>query len=175
MLIGEYHGDMPDWRRTAVTRKGDLFGIELEVEHPTHRQQVADALDDFDGGDHPLPAVERDGSLNPERGLEVICPPLPLSDILDDDGYIARLMRLLRESGVELEQRHGCGMHVNINVVDWTPQEKLLVQWCLNAFSQQGTHVGRRGATTEVARRMVHTFGNYIPRFKYSVDHLPGR
>jgi hypothetical protein len=167
MLIGEYHGTVPDWRRTNISRPGELFGIELEVEHVEHRQAIADALDELDV--YPAPIVERDGSLDPHRGLEVICPPLSFANIKDDDGYVARLMRLLREAGVPMNQRAGCGMHVNVNVVDWTPQEKLLVQWCLNAFAGTGRHVGRRDATTP-GRVDGDTFGNFVPIFQYTTQ-----
>jgi hypothetical protein len=160
--IGQYHGNVPDWRRTTQTRQGELYGIELEVEHHADRQAVADALDAFDPGEHPVPAVERDGSLDPVRGVEIICPPLPKRELADEAGYIGRMMRLLRESGVEPNQRTGCGMHVNINVVDWTPQEKLLVQWCLNAFSATARAVGNRGPSQPDAP----TFGLFMPVFK---------
>lgn len=172
-LIGQYHGEMPDWRVTGLTKTGELFGIELEVEHVADRQVAADAVDAVDYGGHPPPVVERDGSLSETLGVEIVCPPLPIANVMDEDGYIARLMRKLRESGVPSKQRESVGMHVNVNVVDWTPQEKLLVQWCLNAFYAGASHVGRRGNGG---------FGSFIPTCRYArevdgslrMDTFPG-
>jgi hypothetical protein len=158
-LIGEYHGNVPDWRATTNTKAGDLFGIELEVEHSLDRQIAADAVDDIDYEGHPAPITERDGSLHRLLGVEIICPPLPMDNVMNEDGYIARLMRRLREVGVPDDQRQTCGMHINVNVVDWTPQEKLLVQWCLNAFNVVATHIGRRGGGG--------TFGSFLPVYQY--------
>jgi hypothetical protein len=166
MQIDQYHGTMPDWRRTTTTRAGLLFGVELEVEHPVNRQEAANALDNFEGGNYPLPAVERDGSLDPRRGVEIICPPLPMEEVRAENGYIARLMGRLRASGVTPDQRAGCGMHVNVNVVDWAPQEKVLVQWCLNAFTNVVRLVGRRRETEGDDR----TFGAMNRVFFYHLD-----
>lgn len=167
MEVSQYHSQRHDWRNTASTKVGELYGIELEVEHPIDRQDAADSLDDFITEGHPPPVVERDGSLDPQRGLEVICPPLTRAGVLSPDGYIARIMHRLRDSGVDAAQGAHCGMHVNVNVVDWTPQEKLLVQWCLNAFKIIVSTTGRRGPTVH---GVGSTFGEFRPVLEYKLD-----
>lgn len=161
MLIDRtYHGQQPDWRNSHHSKKGELFGIELEVEHPHDRQALADALDDFDPGSHPIPIAERDGSLNQHLGVEIICPPVPLADVTKGNGYMARLMKLLASAGARPEQPVGYGMHVNINIVDWDPKEKLVVQYLLNRFEVFGTVIGRRSGGQR-------TFGSYIPTLTF--------
>lgn len=157
-----YHGQRPDWRSTGVTRKGALFGVELEVYHPRSREVAADSLDNLKLGKYPAPVAERDGSIDRHRGVEIICPPLPRQEVVDDDGYIARLMQALRDAGTEPDPLAGYGLHINVNVVDWDVKHKLLVQFLLNKFARFGTAVGRR----------LNGFGQYLPTFHY--NRTPG-
>jgi hypothetical protein len=159
MLIDDnYHGQQPDWRDTKTTRKGELFGIELEVIHPKNRSHTADALDDLDIGKYPAPIAERDGSLDRVKGVEIICPPLPRKETVEEGGYMDRLLSLLREAGVPDEQPGGYGMHVNVNVAEWEPKTKVLVQYLLNKFYSLGAVIGRRQTG----------FGSFMPRFRYT-------
>lgn len=156
MRINQYHREQPNWRAGEVPKSGQLIGIELEVYNPNGRQESADALDNFDPGEYPSPIAERDGSLSETHGVEIICPPLPIKDILEPDGgYIGRLMKRLIDSGVTPEGKGGYGMHVNINLEGWSAKEKVLVQYLLNYFDLFGAHLGRR--TTG--------FGSYDPYY----------
>lgn len=152
-----YHGQQPSWRDTKVTRKGELFGVELEVFHPRGRANAADALDLLNPRKYPRPLAERDGSLDRARGVEIICPPLPRKEVTEEAGYMSELLGHLRDAGVPAEQPEGYGMHINVNVVDWEPKHKVLVQYLLNKFSRTAPVIGRRTAG----------FGSFIPRFRY--------
>lgn len=155
-----YHGNMPEWRRTDAAKKGNLLGIELEVHHPRGREVSADALDNFVPGDRtPMPIAERDGSLDEHLGVEIICPPLTVEQATTNGGYINRLMDTLRTAGTSPEPPNGYGMHVNVNIAEWSFAEKVGVQYLINSFKTLGEHLGRRpeGRTT---------FGGYIPVYR---------
>lgn len=161
-----YHGAMPDWRRTDAAKKGDLLGIELEVHNRHGRERSADALDEFvPGGRLPMPIAERDGSLDRRLGVEIICPPLSVDQATQDNGYIHRLMTLLQKAGTSPEPPNGYGMHVNINIADWSLAEKVSVQYLINSFKTLGEHIGRRPEGG-------NTFGGYIP--VYRLGRQPG-
>lgn len=165
MLIDErYHGAMPDWRRTETAKRGDLLGIELEVHNPNGREASADALDTFiPGNEIPMPIAERDGSIDPALGVEIICPPVTIEQATQDNGYIHRLMQVLRNARTTAEPPNGYGMHVNVNIADWPLAEKLAVQYMLNSFKTLGEQIGRRPE----GRR---TFGGYIPVYRMTRD-----
>lgn len=157
-----YHGEMPAWRRTDAAKTGNLLGIELEVHNRRGRNVAADALDEFDPGrDTPMPIAERDGSIDARLGVEIICPPISVEQATTDGGYIARLMDRLRQAGTSAEPPNGYGMHVNVNIADWTLAEKICVQYLLNSFKTLGEHIGRRPEGRA-------TFGGYIPVYRLS-------
>jgi hypothetical protein len=161
--IGQYHHSETTWRNTATARKGVLIGVELEVHNRDGRQLAADALDEVDFGEYPAPVAERDGSLDEELGVEIILPPLPLQEVQLPDGYVVKVMKALKNSGCTDSDRgklDGYGMHVNINLADWEPKEKLLVQHLLNLFDGYGEQVGRR--------RGGH--GGYHPKMFYYLE-----
>lgn len=157
-----YHGNVPNWRDTRTIKAGNLIGVELEVFNDDGREATADALDDFDPGENPMPIAERDGSLCPRRGVELILPPIEYSEAVAEGGYIDRLMRTLRNAGVPEDQPEGYGLHININVRGWAPKTKLLVQYLLNAWVEPAVTLGNRRAG----------FGTFIPTFSYR--RLPG-
>jgi hypothetical protein len=146
MRIGGWHSNEPTWRDTSYEKTGTLIGIELEVHNAKGRQRAADCLDTVNFGKYPVPIAERDGSLDEELGVEIILPPLPLKEIEAKDGYVARLMDALKESGCTKNSTkvNGYGMHININMDGWSDKEKLLVQYLINLFAEFGTKVGRR-------------------------------
>lgn len=157
MDITAYHRNTPDWRKTTATKKGQLVGIELEVFHGKGKQYAANSIDDFDPGDFALPLAEDDSSLCRERGVEIICPPLPLNEVKGEAGYIARLLQNLADAGTEENPTVGYGMHININLDGWTPEEKLATQYVLNKFETFGKRVGRRATG----------FGRYWKSFRF--------
>lgn len=160
--VKRYHADLPDWRKTTSAKKGQLIGIELEVNHKKGKHLAADALDSFEPGKHPAPLTENDSSLDTEQGVEIICPPLPLAEVVDDEGYIHRLMKNQAEAGTDKDPTVNYGMHININMDGWGPEEKLLVQYLCNRFYTTGTTLGRR----------TQGFGRYTPTFK--LVRMPG-
>lgn len=143
MRVGGYHEYREPWREPRLL-EGELYGLELELRHPTNRQVLADALDGFPRGRSPAPIAERDGSLDELRGVEIICPPLPLAQVTTEQGYIGRLMRTMKEAGAEEEVPATYGLHINVNLHGWGREERLLTQYLLNLFDEEGTKVGRR-------------------------------
>jgi hypothetical protein len=146
MEIQEYHSGGDGWRNPAVQKFGQLFGLELEVEHPRDRQIVADALDTFDPGEHPGPVAERDGSIDRHRGVEVILPPLPLAEVVGEGTYVARLLDTMRRAGTLAVPGLNYGLHVNINLDGWSAIEKKLVPHLICSFTEVGIEIGRRGS-----------------------------
>ena len=159
MDVHGYHHSVPDWRRPQHPKAGQLIGVELEVYHYEGSEYAAEALDSVDYGPYPAPFAEEDSSLDEDRGVEIICPPLPLEEAVSSTGYIARVMRALDETGTNRgDELGGYGMHVNINLEGWSGKEKLLVQYLINAFSGFGERVGRRDGEGA---------GGYVPTFRY--------
>lgn len=155
--VKRYHTDQPDWRRTTHRKTGDLIGVELEVYHEYGKQEAADALDNFGyGAEYPRPLAEDDSSLDGDYGVEIICPPLPVDEVVKKDGYICTLMSVLEQAGTRKEPGEGYGMHVNVNMHDWSDEEKLAVQYLLNRFYNIGVLLGKRSTG----------FGEYTSIFK---------
>lgn len=153
--ITRYHANTPDWRRTDHPKSGILIGIELEVFHPDGKQYAANVLDEFDPGEFALPLAENDSSLCSSRGVELICPPMPIDEAVSPDGYVGRLMDSLKKVGTKPDPSVGYGLHININVADWSEEEKQAVQYLLNRFSGFGLVIGGRATG----------FGSYHPVF----------
>ena len=160
--VRRYHSDVPDWRKTTVSKKGQVVGIELEVNNPKGKQLSADALDKFKPGKNPHPLAEDDSSLNNVTGVEIICPPLTLDEASTEGGYMHRLMEELKAAGTDVDPTDNYGMHINVNMEGWSAEEKLCVQYLCNRFANSGSTLGRRATG----------FGAYIPVFKFV--RMPG-
>jgi hypothetical protein len=155
--VKRYHSDVPDWRKTRVTKSGDLIGVELEVHNNSGKEVTADSLDTFKPNKkYPAPIAENDSSLDPDNGVEIICPPLPIEEATSSTGYIGILMETLRKAGVVANPTTNYGMHINVNMAGWSSEEKLAVQYLCNRFAKTGKLFGRRATG----------FGSYIPVFK---------
>lgn len=146
MQIGEYHEQRPEWR-TGLRLSGEWVGLELEVMCLDGRRAAANALDSVDFGAFPPPIAERDGSLSSEYGVEIVCPPLPLEEVLRDDGYIARMMQQLQLANVD-EGTNGYGMHINFNVADWGDTVAETVTYLLSCDRQATEAAGGRLLTS---------------------------
>lgn len=158
MQVQGRHTSMPSWRAHGVRKKGDLVGVELEVFHAEGNSVAADSLDKVDFGKYPRPIAEIDGSLCRVRGVELVLPPLPTQEVISDNGYLAKMITALKGAGVTNGERPsgtGYGLHLNFNVADWTPNERAVVQYALNAMNRVGRNVARRDSG----------FGNWAPRF----------
>lgn len=163
MRIGRYHQQQPDWRVTSSP--DELIGLEIETYNPEGKQATAAGLDGFDPGPHPLPIAEEDGSLSEEHGLEVVTPPIPLQEAESEDGYFAKLISTLKDTGCESSPEEVYGLHINVNVVSWSNVERMCVLYMLNRFQKFGEHVGKRrqaGAYT------------YSPRLRFQYSETRG-
>lgn len=163
MRIGRYHQQQPDWRVTSSP--DELIGLEIETYNPAGRQTTAAGLDGFDPGHHPLPIAEEDGSLSMEHGLEVVTPPIPLQEAESEDGYFAKLISTLKDTGCESTPDEAYGLHINVNVASWSDVERMCVLYMLNRFQKFGEHVGKRqqaGAYT------------YSPRLRFQYSETRG-
>jgi Putative amidoligase enzyme len=141
MRIGHYHSTQASWRQAVL--RGDWVGVELEVRNEQGNQVAANSLDAVNFGSYEPPIAEYDGSLSRLHGVEIICPPLPVEEVLAGDGYIARMMQALRDAGTH-EGGIGYGMHVNFNVADWPFLLRHVVAYALSARRVDTVAVGRR-------------------------------
>jgi hypothetical protein len=148
MRITSYHSQQPDWRESALS--GKWIGLELEVHHNSGSDVVAQAMDQVEYGQWPAPILELDGSLDNRNGVEIVCPPLPVEEVLADNGYITRMMERLRAAGTE-ETRSGYGMHVNFNVSDWSYRQRQVVAYLLGWMTPEVARVAGRVATRATA------------------------
>lgn len=183
--VNGYHANNPDWRGHGTIRAGELIGVELEVRHPSGNNIGADALDMFDNGPWPRPLAEIDGSLCRTTGFEIICPPIPAKEAFSNNGYFNNMLKSLKDRGV-VEGGDGYGMHVNINVADWSLAECNTVCYLINRLSTTGSHISNRqrgfGAWMP-AFEFVREANAYpsamsivtAPRTKYAAAHLRGR
>lgn len=163
MQIGEYHEQRPEWR-TGLRLSGEWVGLELEVMCLDGRRAAANALDSVDFGLFPPPIAERDGSLSSEYGVEIVCPPLPLEEVLRDDGYIARMMQQLQLANVD-EGTNGYGMHINFNVADWGDTVAETVTYLLSCDRQATEAAG--------GRRLTSACNGTVSFYRQDVDEAP--
>lgn len=171
MRIYEYHDQQPQWRQ-GLLLSGEWVGLELEVMHEDGNTVAASALDTFGYGTYPAPIAELDGSLSRTYGVEIVCPPLPVSEVLADDGYIARMMRSLQEVGTD-EATNGYGMHVNFNVRDWPEHVADIVTYLL-CVNRSGTVAAGGRELTPSCDRMPHWILDDGPRVG-AIKYAPAR
>ena len=109
-----YHSSRKSWRSHNYRPKGMKIGIELEVEHPQGYREAIKRIPKFRSY---MPDFEEDMSLDYQRGVEIIFPPLSPSTIRNKNSTFSRAIKAIDESGVE--DSHRCGMHMNVNTSDW--------------------------------------------------------
>lgn len=134
-----YHEERPAWRgRTSPV--GFKVGIELEMEHPNHYRNILSELPLFKRN---RPITEQDGSLNYDRGVEIVFPPYSVASLKDKRGNFQRTVRAIEESGAE--PTSNCGMHLNINTRGWGEQKRQVFTATLFLVRRQAIEmIGRR-------------------------------
>lgn len=135
-----YHEERPAWRvRTSPV--GFKVGIELEMEHPIHYEDILAELPRFKRN---RPITEQDGSLNYNRGVEIVFPPYSVASLKDKRGNFQRTVRAIEESGAE--PTRNCGMHLNVNTQGWGEQKRQVFTATLFLVSRQAIEMigGRR-------------------------------
>ena len=118
-VIPEYHAQRRPWRN--MSSHAVLFGVELEV----CAKSADDCAEIKEIAEGAGMLVERDGSLDGEKGVEIVGSPMSLEDNLRAwVGLAAQLRRLA--SGWDAGS--GYGMHISINRLSMTRlhQGKLL-------------------------------------------------
>lgn len=118
-VIPEYHAQRRPWRNMSSTAQ--LYGVELEI-CAKYADDCAEIKEIAEGAGM---LVERDGSLDGDRGVEIVGSPMSLDENLRAwVGLAAQLRRLA--SGWDAGS--GYGMHISINRLSMTRlhQGKLL-------------------------------------------------
>lgn len=127
-----YHGIMPPWRTTRNAARGQLAGIELEIEHGGGYNRILQALPDTPNS-KLRPCTETDASIDNRTGVEIIFPPYKYSTIKSGASFITKAVAALRDEGCRVGER--CGMHVNINTNGWPKRVKALFVAAINGLS----------------------------------------
>lgn len=105
--------------------EGEMYGLEMEVYSTKGQEAIVEVANE--GCKKWFVDMEPDGSLDPNKGLEVITRgPIPPSLIFTKGGWLAKLLkRLVEDGGVQKgPQPRGYGLHVNVNCAGWTWLEK---------------------------------------------------
>jgi len=130
----DYHEENPEWR-TRFRGKGRFIGVELEVEtgqDPEYDDEDDDFASPTGGGYAALmallpqnklaterfPIVEEDGSLNYDRGMEIVFPPISYAHLRDRGRYFGKTLAALGEH-TSLSLHSQTGMHMNVNCNGW--------------------------------------------------------
>ena len=118
-VIPEYHAQRRPWRN--MTSAAVLFGVELEICAKTE----GNCLEIKEIAESAGMLVERDGSLDGDRGVEIVGSPMSLEDNLR--AWVA-LAAQLRRLASGWDAGSGYGMHISINRLSMTRlhQGKLL-------------------------------------------------
>ena len=101
-VIPQYHS-----QRRNFSASGECFGLEIEIlsKDVAHLQNIRDLCDDMGI------ICERDGSLDREKGVEIVFPPMSYAAIADMGGFIEKL----RKYAVGWDAGTGYGLHINLN------------------------------------------------------------
>jgi hypothetical protein len=122
--VNRYHGDMSAaWRQEASADERNalkgkrLVGLEIEheVAYGVNRADLIRQLDEINDTLRDKFIMEKDGSLDDDRGVEIVLPPLPYRSILSSKSLAKRILDKAKEVGAD-ESKTGVGMHVNLNV-----------------------------------------------------------
>lgn len=112
--LNNYHRS-PFKYRNVTGQSGELYGVELEMEHENSREALIDSIPD-QRYERLRPVTERDGSLD-NTGVEIIFPPMKVSQLSRKDGFFRRTLLALKEGGAKTS--YATGMHVNVNTHGW--------------------------------------------------------
>jgi len=119
--VPAYHGSPKPWAQGCGS--GLLFGCELEILAKSDRSTV------YDLATNAGLFGERDGSLNDERGIEIIGKPMSLREHQCADGPWLSFLRAVQGKASGWDAGTGYGLHVSINRTPLSAlyQGKLLV------------------------------------------------
>lgn len=117
-------GQAVSWmaRNPLTDRKYRRYGIEMEVDFNS-REEAVSWYEDNSGSDA---CIERDGSLDDDTGVEIVSPPMALSEWRTGNWY-TELLESARAEGAKawsLRTRYGC--HVNVDLRAVTDQQVAL-------------------------------------------------
>lgn len=142
---GGYHSHHPAWRNHQSLDGGHI-GVEFEVEASgswSSYSNLLRLLPDFPTGTGPI--TESDGSLDYERGVEIVFPPVPYEELKKATGVFGQCIRALHG---HTRHNSNTGMHMNVNVRGWTRRKIGLFLALINNLSDaQLRNVGGRNPT----------------------------
>lgn len=126
--VDRYHGASVPWRGPYKKDYGvdNLVGIEFEHEIAVgkgSRDKVVDYVEKNINTPTNLWVAERDGSIDAVRGVEFISNPMSYPYTLRGGGIFNKLCDYLHEVGEDRSKPH-VGMHVNINIKKWQPDQR---------------------------------------------------
>lgn len=157
-----YHGTSTPWRQSRELT-GRHVGIELEVEATESVGSYTALMRLLPGtkqDDEEYPIVETDSTLDVDRGMEIIFPPIPYANLLADGKYFRRAVDALH--GNIREATTNCGMHMNINVRDWTRRKKAAFIAVIHHMSDtQIRNLGGRAPTSYCRLSRMATVADY--------------
>lgn len=135
-----YHSSWPSWRR-GESLTGPLIGIELEVEaNSDSYETLLELLPNFPPDQEPL--TECDGSLDDECGVEIIFPPFPYNEVKKKSSVVGQCLSALDG---HVYAHTETGMHMNVNVRQWSLRDKQLFSAMIHNLSEhQIKHLGGR-------------------------------
>lgn len=117
-----YHSTMPDWRR-GIGITGKVVGIELEVEGTSgnNYERLIGLMPELRTPDEV--AVESDGSLSHEYGMEIVFPPISYDNIKKGLCNVTKVMESLDGSVQDRFTGGNAGMHMSVNRAHWSSRK----------------------------------------------------
>ena len=176
--IPDYHGGdrsaiydaINEMRRTTLTdRKERRYGIEMEVEFgcSSDRQEFFDAFKD-----NTPACMELDGSLSDERGLEIISPPIKLSEHRDGTWFSEMLQSARSDHGATAwRHRASYGCHVNVDLRGVTDGQVALFVALVNNMAPLYSMVSGRKRVYNGSYKCIDRFDPTLDKNFYGVDH----
>lgn len=181
MAINAYHHTPNSAWRQNTNLDGNFVGLELE----THNRKGRDVTDRAIGDSGinykgVAPICETDGSISHTLGTEIICPPVSLANAIKAGGFVDKLLDILHEAGVTEEPERNYGMHMNINVRNWTAQERYLHMFVLRCLKSIAQDLGKRTGESNTGNNVdgywnpwndlvfAHNGFSYTPPSKYN-------
>jgi hypothetical protein len=174
--IPDYHdGDrceinrvIRDMRTTPlVDRKERRYGIEMEVEFPDSSDRSA-FYAKYEGGSA---CIERDGSLSDSRGLEIISPPIKLSEHREGTWYSEMLQSARSDFGATAwRHRASYGCHVNVDLREVTDGQVALFVALVNNMASLYSMVSGRKRVYNGEYKAIDRFDPTANKAYYGVD-----
>ena len=175
----EYHSEpepededdcIPDYHDTDLAipdeclEKNNVLGIELET-YQRDCEAAADFLGEIRRKSGDQLKFERDGSLDDENGVEIVCRPYTLQEIRDGIAPWKSILEWCRENrGKAWDAGDNYGTHISLNGAAMTKLHRSKV---VRFFNSQ------KSLCEKVAGRTENRWSKYQTKGKLSEEHKP--